>query len=104
MSLKLVWVLGCFVALFSVACGGSSGAKSSPDGGMDLGRPANEQGMFTALGVDTTTSARTYVDKNGTTQTLPDSYNPLGVGTKTLEPLTEIYTAGRSVAGSSSPN
>jgi hypothetical protein len=105
MRLRSVLILGCLAALpfIAVACGGSPGAKGSTDGGMDLGKPTNEQGMFTALGVDTTTSARTYVDQAGVTQTLPDSYNPLGVGTKTLEPLMEIYTAGRGVSAGS-PN
>ena len=99
MNLRFVALLGCLASSLSIACGGSSGAKGSPDAGTD-GRGPGEQGMFTALGVDTTTSPRTYVDPNGVTQTLPDSYNPLGVGTKTLEPLTEIYIGGRGVAGS----
>ena len=51
--------------------------------------------MFHKLGVDTTVTPRTYVDDNGVTQTLRDSYNPLGVGLKTLNPLSEIYIAGR---------
>jgi hypothetical protein len=99
MSLKPIVVMGCSVAFLSVACGGSSAQKGSPDGGMDMAKPTGEQGMFTSLGVDTTTSARTYVDQNGATQTLPDSYNPLGVGIKTLEPLMEIYIGGRGVSG-----
>jgi len=57
---------------------------------------AAELHMFQALGVDTTTSARTYTDENGTAKTLPSSYNPLGRGTKSLHPITEIYVAGRS--------
>ena len=101
MNLRSIVALGCFAGSLSLACGGSSGAKSSPDGGTDGAKGmGGEQGMFTALGVDTTTSPRTYVDQNGLTQTFPDSYNPLGVGTKTLEPLTEIYIGGRGIAGS----
>ncbi|HTB61392.1 MAG TPA: hypothetical protein VLC06_26170, partial [Polyangia bacterium] len=64
MSLKPVVMMGCFVASLSIACGGSSAKNSPPDGGPDMARPTSEQGMFTALGVDTTTSPRTYVDQN----------------------------------------
>jgi hypothetical protein len=55
--------------------------------------------MFDALGIDTTVTPRTYVDRAGNSQTLAGSYNPLGRGVRTLHALTEFYLAGRGVGG-----
>ena len=71
MSLKSVAPYGSFHCFSLIACGGSSPQKGSPDGGTDMAKPTGEQGMFTALGVDTTTSPRTYVDQNGATRRSP---------------------------------
>ncbi|MEI9938455.1 MAG: VCBS repeat-containing protein [Pseudomonadota bacterium] len=79
--------------------GGASG-ESGEGGEGGEGGALSEGQMFAALGVDTTATPRTYVDRQGTKHALGDDYNPLGRGTKSLRPLSEIYVAGRSLAGS----
>jgi hypothetical protein len=79
--------------------GADGGAETGGDASAESGVPLTEQGMFTALGVDTTTSARTYVDRKGGVHTLGDKYNPLGRGTRSLRPLAEVYFAGRTLMG-----
>jgi len=55
--------------------------------------------MFDALGVDTAVTPRTYTDRQGATRTLASSYNPLGRGVRALQPIPEIYLAGRGIGG-----
>jgi hypothetical protein len=84
-------LVAALAPVLASGCGGGA-AKSTT-------KATTDKQMFDALGVDTTTSSRTYVDGAGATQTLTDSYNPLGTGVRTLHPLSEIYVAGRGVAG-----
>ena len=74
----------------TAGAGGSAGEGGALD----------ERGMFGALGVDITTSPRTYQDSNGKVHPLGDDYNPLGRGVKSLQPQAEVYLAGLSFADS----
>jgi hypothetical protein len=74
------------------------GGPETGDGGPEAGM-LTEQGMFNALGVDTAKSPRTYTDRKMAVHTLGDKYNPLGRGTRSLRPLSEIYLAGRTLMG-----
>jgi hypothetical protein len=77
----------------------SNAAAGMGDAPVEAVKPTTEQGMFTALGVDTTASPRTYVDRKMQPHTLGDKYNPLGRGTRSLRPLAEVYFAGRTPMG-----
>ena len=77
--------------------GGAAGEPTIPEGGAagEVGAPTlTEEEMFGALGVDTTPSPRTYVDRKGKKHTLGDGYNPLGRGVRSLQPQAELYVAG----------
>ncbi|HKO50182.1 MAG TPA: hypothetical protein VJV79_20770 [Polyangiaceae bacterium] len=80
--------------------GGAAGEGAAGEGGAPT---LTEQGMFDALGIDTAASPRTYVDANEKTHTLDDGYNPLGRGTRSLQPRVELYVAGRTL-GTSTAN
>ena len=125
----LLVALPCVAALSVTACGnsnsspgaagasdaGAAGAADVAEGGApnseggaggDAGASGEggaatltEQGMFDALGVDTTQSPRTYTDDTGTHE-LGTGYNPLGRGVKSLQPRVELYFAGRSFGAS----
>jgi hypothetical protein len=88
-SLSLFWLsLSNLVA----GCGGGGGKPK-------VETPTTDKGMFDALGIDTTSTPRTYVDHDGRTQTLANGYNPLGSGVRTLHALSELYIAGRGIGG-----
>jgi hypothetical protein len=84
-----------------VPADGQVDASADGPDAAEAAKPTTERAMFAALGVDTTTSPRTYLDRQGTVHTLGDAYNPLGRGTRSLRPLSEIYLAGRTLMGAS---
>lgn len=81
---------------------GAAGVGGQPGGGTSAGEagvgPLSEEEMFDQLGVDTKRTPRSYVDEAGDEHELTDSYNPLGSGVKTFQPITELYMAGRGLS------
>lgn len=112
-AVALALTPGCGSSSSSGATAGASneaGAAGASDPGQagDAGEAgeaggalvaATEEEMFGALGVDTRRTPRTYVGSDDETHELGDDYNPLGRGVKSLQPISEIYFAGRTLTG-----